>query len=237
MYATWLIDMCAITHPHMRRDAFICATQIYNTVESYATYCQMQLMDSLTCVPLLVHICDVTHSYVQHKYITRQNHTWHTAKCSSWTHWCALHHSFTHVTCLFGRCDMTRLQQHTATHCNTLQHTATHCNTLQHIGRCDMTRIQGVVFSGENTGKTEWILITTLIYAYIMLQVWGLLPNTSFELVISRGLFLPSGLYICIHTYIYIYTCIYIYKHTHTQTLYIYTYTHTQTHGCKCTNT
>jgi len=24
------------------------------------------------------------------------------------------------------------MQQHTATHCNTLQHTATHCNTLQH---------------------------------------------------------------------------------------------------------
>jgi len=186
--------VCAITRPHIRRYAFICATQIYNAAESYATYCQMQLMDSLMCSTSFIHACDVPLWQMRHDEIT-------------------------------------------TTHCNTLQHTATHCNTLQHIGRCDMTRIQGVVFSGENTGKTEWILITTLIYVYIMLQVWGLLPNTSFELVISRGLFLPSGLYICIHTYIYIYTCIYIYKHTHTQTLYIYTYTHTQTNGCKCTNT
>jgi len=33
------------------------------------------------------------------------------------------------------------LQQHSATHCNTLQHTATHCNTLQHTVTLSSTLI------------------------------------------------------------------------------------------------
>ena len=50
--------------------------------------------------------------------------------CDAWPYCCI----WSALRCLLPRLRMerSRLQVHTATHCNTLQHTATHCNTLQH---------------------------------------------------------------------------------------------------------
>ena len=44
------------------------------------------------------------------------------------------------------------LQQHTATHCNTLQHTATHCNTLQHIATLNLVYTS---YTTKHQGSSE----------------------------------------------------------------------------------
>ena len=80
---------------------------------------------SFICATWLIHMCDMTHSYVRHDsfifaaWRKRFMHIFpehlHSKEQSHIK--CVLQHSATH----------------TATHCNTLQHTATHCNTLPNI--------------------------------------------------------------------------------------------------------
>ena len=72
----WLIHMCAMTHLYVCHDSFMCvqcvthrrnSTCIRSTTTHIASY---MWHDPYVCVPWLVHMCDMTHSYVCHDSFT-----------------------------------------------------------------------------------------------------------------------------------------------------------------------
>ena len=61
------IQMCDMTHLCVWLDSFICVTwliHMYDMTHSYVK--QSELLFVFMCVPWLIHMCDMTHSYVWH---------------------------------------------------------------------------------------------------------------------------------------------------------------------------
>jgi len=103
---TWLIHVCDLTHSCVWRDSFICVTwRIYESwcglsCGGHSEVCDMTHSrvwhDSFMCVTWLIHMCDMTHSWVM---------MW-AALC--WPFWGVWHDLFTCVSWLTHVCDMTR---------------------------------------------------------------------------------------------------------------------------------
>ena len=93
----YLIHMCAMAHSYVWHISFICVTwlNIRDMTHSYVRY------DSFIFVTWLVHMCDMTQSYVWwliHMYDMTQSYVWH--------HVYGWHDSFICMTRLIPMCDM-----------------------------------------------------------------------------------------------------------------------------------
>jgi len=78
------------------RDAFICVTWLIHMCDMTHSYVRH---DSFICVTWLIHMCDMTHSYV-----------WHDSFiCATWLIY-VWHDSFIRVTWLIHTCDLSRLR-------------------------------------------------------------------------------------------------------------------------------
>jgi len=89
------IQMCDMTHSHVRHDSFICVTWLIH----------MLWHDSFICATWLIHKCDMTHSYVRHDSFICV--TWLILMCDM-THPHVWHDSFICTTWLIQKCDMSR---------------------------------------------------------------------------------------------------------------------------------
>ena len=93
------------------------------------------------------------------------------------THCNTLQHTATHCNAL----------QHTATHCNTLQRSATHCNTLQHTAtRCNTLQHTAPHFITLHYIATHCTTLRyTATHCNILNQHYGLEPMTSSWLIVE----------------------------------------------------
>ena len=135
------IFICSYSHALIQRTtpSFLSLSLLHRLIGAIIHMCDMAYSyvwhDSFTHVTWLIHVCDVTHSYVTtlihmcdvtNLYLTWLIHTRH--------HWFICDTTSSYVTCLIFVHSWPRetcciALQHTATHCNILQHTAAHCNT------------------------------------------------------------------------------------------------------------
>ena len=109
------------THPHKQTQAYPCAMCAMTHMNSYVRHEPLTCAtchDSFVCVPWLIHMCDMTHSYVRHDSFMcdmTHSHVRHDSFiCATWlihmcdmTYLCLWHDSFICVTWLIHMCDMT----------------------------------------------------------------------------------------------------------------------------------
>jgi len=115
--------MCVVTHLYVRHDSFKCVTRLVNILSMSSVF----RCDLFICVPWIIHMRDITHSYVWHESFicvtwlihmcsTTHSYVWHDAfTCATWlihvfdmTYPHVHHASFTCVTWPIHMCDMTR---------------------------------------------------------------------------------------------------------------------------------
>jgi len=269
---TWLVHMCDMTHSYVWHDSFIRVTWLIpymwhdtfiNMNESAQTnlLCHTPValyaghMSTIKCVTWLIHMCDMTHSYVwpdsfhicdmthsyiwmsRHRQICCVTHLWHfmQAICQHSKVW---HDSFICVTWLIHMYDMTY---------SYVWHDSFICVTWL-IYMCYMTHpymwndsiIHMKLYAWKSTmGWLRWV-------GSLKLQVsFAKEPYKTDDILQKRPIILRSLLtvatpywrsvciyvctYMCIfyaYLYMYIYTSVYIHIYT-----YVYTHTYTYIHS------
>jgi len=131
--ATWLIDMCDMTHWYVWRDWFLRATWCIHTTHWYVRHESLICYtthwyvrhNSFTCATWIIHMCNMTHTHI-HTHTYTHTNTWRTHIGMQHEDEVETHHTFTCVTMqhrdeVHVRETQTHIHTHTRTH--TSEHT------------------------------------------------------------------------------------------------------------------
>jgi len=143
-------------------DIFICVTWLIHMCDMTHSYVWH---DSFTCVPCLIHMCDMTHSYMRH-----DNHSdvWHDSfTCVTWQ-------SFTCVT--WRVCILTSLRHHSNASCKRFM-----CVTWL-IHMCDMTHAY-LPFFATPTYVCDTYVRTNIRARYVYTYIYKSARDTSIRML------------------------------------------------------